>query len=200
MNSDPDVLLQHLDSLTSHGHEPGADLGAMLSVLIDDVTATEPSFLGLRLTMVVDEVTVTVNTIDPKALATARASLLIPLHADTPGTAGGTILFAADPGAFSTLAEHHHAMRLDGPAVLDQHLPAGGDPVIPRGVTGTAAASLVNIAVGILMDRGQLMQDARRAVLRDAHLDGCPLTTAAERVITSATRSGPSQRPDTSRW
>lgn len=183
----PDDLefLQSLDQLTRDLDRPGADLHAMLSVLTDDITAAAPSFLGLRMTITVDEITTTVNAIDQQGHQSARASLLLPLHDITAdGIVGTVILFASELGAFDELATHaRHAFNLDGQVVIDKHLPVDGKPVAARGVSGMDAASLVNIAIGFLIDQGHPPDEARQELIRRAAAHGGVRSAAAQEII-----------------
>ena len=182
---DDDDLLQQLVRLTRDLDQPGADLHAMLSVLTDDISAAAPSFLGLRLTLDLEGASTIVNAIDPEEVNAARASLLLPLFdIDPSGPVGSVILFAAAPGAFDELADYtRRSYSLDGQVAVDQHLPVCGDPKVPRGVSGIEAASLVNIAIGVLIDRGYLHDEARAELIRRAGSHDGNVMAAAREII-----------------
>ena len=156
------ALRQYLDTLTTYLDIPGADLYAMLDVLIDDITAAVPTFLGLRLTTTAGGASTTITAVDRHPAPAARSSLLLPLHDITGAAPGDTmILYAAQPGAFGALATAtRDTFNLDGQVRLDQHLPTAG-PLTALGQNSTEDPRLVNIAIGILIDQGHPPEQAR---------------------------------------
>ncbi len=72
----------------------------MLEVLFDDLTATVPSFIGLRMTVHANDTAVTLNAVDPQLAPTTRGTLLLPLHRITGAQPVATVLlYAAEPSA-----------------------------------------------------------------------------------------------------
>ena len=153
-------LTTHLESLTQALDNPGTDLEAVLSVLVDDLTRTYPSFLGLEVALQLDGQAVAVTSFDSSAAGLVRASLQLPLSAIAAGDTGGSVVFyAAAPGAFADLAaDTRQAYRMDGQVVLDEHL---SPQHAESGVTGLAELSAVNQAIGILVARGRTVEEAR---------------------------------------
>ena len=184
----PDALRRHLNTLTTYLDIPGDDLHAILDVLIDDITEAVPSFLGLRLTITAGGGSTTIATLRPHQAPTAQASLLLPLEQFTreavPGD--GMVLFAAQPGAFTSLADAaREVFGLDGQVLLDQHLPISGDPVIRTDVDTTQDLRLINIAIGVLIDRGYPPDQARHELTRRAGGSQGGLTAAAQELLDS---------------
>ncbi len=119
----PHVLCDQLAELSEALAEPGTDLQAILAVLIDDITAAVPSFLGLTMTLQIDGGPVTLTATDPDLAARANASIKLPVGPIAGGPAGTIIFYAHDPGAFTDLATStRRAFNLDGQVVLDGHL------------------------------------------------------------------------------
>jgi ANTAR domain len=143
-------LIAHLDALTGN-LDNGSDLGAIISVLLDDLTGAVPSVLGLDITVVIGSSPVTVTTMTALESAEVRASMHFPLTALTQASPGSVVTYyAAAPGAFADLAvDTREALQLDGELQVDRHLtPMSGGPV-----TGPDELSVINQAVGILMGR-----------------------------------------------
>ena len=59
-------MITQLAALTETLDEPGADLQAMLQLLIDDLTQAVPSLLGLTLTVTRGGVPVTLQVLPPE--------------------------------------------------------------------------------------------------------------------------------------
>jgi hypothetical protein len=181
----PRHLIRQLAALTETIDEPGADLQAMLQVLIDDLTLAVPSLLGLTLTVTRGGVPVTLQILPPEHADAVSTSLLIPLDmigVDDPG--GTLIIFAARPGALVDLAaDTRFAYGLDGQVVLDEHRPT---PSTPPGATDPDGVRIIQQAIGLLIDRGHLPEDAP-GILHDlADQDQLTLTAAAQRFVDTA--------------
>lgn len=197
----PDNLSQHLTELSDATEEPGADLQAMLEVLIDDLRAAVPSFLGLLMTIPAPgtsettcreapEGAVTLNLLSPDVVSAVVTTLRLPLDAlGMSGDGGEVIFYAAFPGAFVDLAaDIRFACGKAGRVVLDGHLPEPAAPGTSSGISGLPAASVINQALGVLMDQGHTPDGACR-VLRDrADRAGLSLHQAA-RLVLSITRA-----------
>ncbi|HEY4991337.1 MAG TPA: hypothetical protein VII33_04565, partial [Nakamurella sp.] len=166
----PYALSRQLAALTDSVDEPGTDLQAVLVGLADDLMAAVPSFLGLRMTLRLVGCPITVTTIAPGPAAAAGASLQFPLdQLAGAGPDGTVVLYAAQAGAFVDLAaDTRRAHRLDGRAVVDGHLTTTDNPGAPGppGVSGFDELSVVNRAIGLLIDRGRLPDEAHEELLR----------------------------------
>jgi hypothetical protein len=183
----PDELHQQLDTLTDALDIPGADLQAMLDVLIDDVTAAVPSFLGLQLTVTAGEVSTTLRVVDPHLARAAHASLRWPLQQLRGGAPTNTaILYAAQPGAFTALAgSARRAVDRDGQVVIDGNLPAGGHEGIQERSSSIGETELINTAIGVLIGQGHLPEDALGELTRRATQHHSSLPGAAEQLLAS---------------
>ena len=178
----PHHFTHHLDGLTDALETPGTDLQTVLLVLIDDLTTAIPSLLGLNLTMMVagDLVTLAATVSpDPPPAAT---SLHIPLHQLAPATPGSAVTFyASRPGAFVDLAaDVRHAYSLDSHVVIDGHLQTS---LTPSRVTGLVEFSMINRAIGMLIEHGHPPATARDELHRRAERAGRTLSGAAQHLL-----------------
>ena len=208
----PHRLSAHLADLSGTLDEAGADLQAMLTVLVDDLVTAVPSFLGLTMTIPTDGREITLSLLPPELAGAVRTSLLLPLAAlgnggsdgeaasdgeaghDGEGGHGGTIVFfAARPGSFFDLAaDTRFAFGLDGQVKLDEHLPSLDNPVALSGVFGHTETSIINQAVGVRLGRGHTIQSARGVLQRRADQAGVSLHDVARQLLdTVAGRPGP---------
>jgi hypothetical protein len=188
-----DALARHLTDLTAALDDPGTDLQAVLTVLIDDLRTAVPSLIGLLVTLTPPDADhqglgagdgVILNLLPPAQVDAVTTTLLLPLDAMGVFGAGSAVIFyAARPGAFVDLAaDTRFAYGLDGQVVLDGHVPPlGTAPDI--GVSGLATASLINRALGVLIGMGHTPDDARRVLRHRADRDGIPLHQAAEQIL-----------------
>jgi len=184
------TLTAQLSALTTTLGNPGTDLQAILDVLVDDLSASVPSFFGLTMTQQFDGFDVAMTAMDADPTRRARASLVLPLDiggADDPACT--VVLFAAEPGAFSQLAAGiQHVNGPDPRVVLDGPLPS---PLPKSGVSGLAELSAVNRAIGVLITRGYFPEEARtelRRCVRDG-LDSVP--DVARRLLLSTNAPRP---------
>lgn len=186
--STPDALRQHLDILTAYLDTPGVDLNAILDVLLDDITEAVPSFLGLELTITVAGFSTTLTTLPAHLAPEARASLMLPLTHLTEGAApdDSLILFAEHPRSFLDMARVVRTkLNLDDAGLVDRHLPPS---VIHDG--GTTAADfqddrMINIGLGVLLDRGFPPEQAAAELARRARRHGGNLAAAAAELLDS---------------
>ena len=189
----PASLSAQLSELTDALDDPGTDLQAILAVLIDDVTAAVPSFLGLRMTLRLAGEPVTLTAVDPGTVGTARSSLQLPLDPLAGAGPGSVVVFyarAAD--AFVELAaDTRRVYGLDGQAQLDRHLPGRGTDIDV--VTDAAQAAVVHRAIGWLIDRGLSPEDAAGELRRRAAATGRTLSAAAQELLETGT---PGRDPD----
>ena len=125
----PASLSAQLSELTDALDDPGTDLQAILAVLIDDVTAAVPSFLGSDHDAAVGRGTGHADRDRSSIVELARSSLQLPL--DPLAGAGPdsvVVFYARDADAFAELAADTRRMYgLDG-QVLARPAPARPRP------------------------------------------------------------------------
>ena len=183
------ALTDELDSLTEALDDPGTDLLAVLDVLTDDVSAVIPSFLGLTMTLLLDGNPLTLTAVDEELTSSVKASLTLPLGALTAAASGTVVLYAANPGAFVDLAEDSRRIfGLDGQVVIDAHLPSLADPISPAGITGLDDLSVINQAIGVLIELGRTPREAEAELRRRAAEDRRTVLDAAERLLAATER------------
>jgi hypothetical protein len=145
---------------------PDLDIERSLRALRYDVAVVVPSFVGLSMTVVVEEQAVTLTSMGDEALKTLiGSSLRLPLSLTSGLSAGSElVLYALTPGAFVDLAADlaYATDAVAGDVVVDGHL----TPVSRRsGLVGVEELAMINRAVGLLMGRG-LSPEAARAQLQ----------------------------------
>jgi hypothetical protein len=184
----PPWLPEQLAALSEALDEPGTDLRAVLTVLLDDLAAAVPSFLGLTITLDVEGGPVSLTAIDPASADLAGASMSVPLDPIARGVTGTVVFYADARGAFIELAaDTRRALHLDGEVTLDAHISERGsgraaalDPIALGNVTA------VNQALGVLLARGYPPEQARVELARLADQDGHTLPVAAQHLLGSA--------------
>jgi hypothetical protein len=181
------ALNDQLDALTAALDEPGADLHAILDVLVDDLSVAVSSFLGLTMTLQSDWCPVTLMTVDPDLALSAGASLALPLRPAAVAEGGGTVvLHAGHPGAFVDLAaDLERVSGPGGPVALDGDLPDMSAPQQGRGISGLAELGVVNRAIGVLITRGHTPAEARAELRRRAAVSLTSVTEVARHVLAS---------------
>ncbi|HZM67992.1 MAG TPA: hypothetical protein VFC16_17005 [Nakamurella sp.] len=182
-----DALTEQLSTFTVALDDPGTDLQTILEVLADDLSAAVSSFLGLRMTLQLGGIPVTLTAIDTDPALAAGASLALPLAPMTGAGTGGTVVFyARNRGAFVDLAAD--IRRVPGPGgrvVLDGHLPDTSDPSQRPGITGLTELSVVNQAIGVLITRGHAPAEALAELRRRAADSPHGVPDAARHVLVS---------------
>lgn len=193
----PDVVAAELSHLDHAIQRTGIKLEARVRALADTVRLTVDSYLGMRITMIVEGHSLTVTAmerfLDPGDIV---ASARLPLAALTGVEPGSMIVFYASmAGAFVDLAADLGfalGVRLDG-LIVDDH-PLG--PRVLSGVAGMSDMSQVNQAIGILIARGHTHDSARTELRRLARLVEITLVPAAQRLIQASRRPpGPASVP-----
>lgn len=184
----PAQLVGQLQSLTAALDDADPDLEALLAALGDSLGDAVSSFLGLRLTIVVEGNAVTLSTLDERAPG-AQASVRFPLSRITGAATGSTAaFFAGTAGAFVDFAvDLRRATGLDGEVVLDHDLPGEDDPVEAT-LTGLQELIVVNRALGVLMGHGFTLQDAEAELRARAERSGSSLSETAHAVVDSSLR------------
>jgi len=176
------------DVLADALEDPGTDLRAVLTVLVDNLREAVPSVLGLTVTITQAGDSVTLYSSDADVPAIAAASLHIPLTELTAADPGSTATFyAARPGAFMDLAaDIRYAYGLNGQVVLDQHL---NDPLPATtaaggtGMTGLVELSVINRAIGVLIEQRHHPDTARSVLRQRADQAGITLRAAAQHLL-----------------
>jgi hypothetical protein len=187
----PHPLSAQLGGLTNASDDPGIDLQVVIAEVAADVTAAVPSFLGLTLTLLLDDRPVTVTAIDADLAAAAGASLQLPLGPLAGAAPGSSVVFyAGRPGAFVDLAtDTRYAYGLESDVVLDGHLTPPTRTVRAHpGVYGFDEMRLINQAIGVLIGHGHLPGEAHDELRRRAADHGRGLPEVAEDLLTSNAR------------
>ena len=180
------TLVADLKSLTDALDQPGTDLEALLRGLADDARRAVRSYLGLKMTLIVDGHQVTLTAMDelanPGDIATTA---LLPLPALIDAEPGSVIVFyAGKAGAFVDFAADLSftlGLRLDV-IVLDEHLTP------PHAVSGLNEMSQVNQAIGILIERGHTPEGARTELHHFARVAQITVRAAAQQHIHATAR------------
>ena len=179
----PTSLSQQLSDLTDAMDDPGADLQAILAVLVDRLTAAVPSFLGLSMTLRVAGQPIKLTAIDPDEVPAARSSLQLPLDPLAgAGPDSAVVFYARDVDAFADLAADVRRLPgVDGQVVHDRHLLGGGTP--PPAVTDPGELAVIEQAIGLLIDQGLAPEHATRELDRRAATAGRTPTEAARHLL-----------------
>lgn len=198
------TLTAQLSALSTALGDSDTDLQAILDVLVDDLSGPVPSFIGLALTQQFDGFAVTLHAIDADPTRRACSSLAIPLDLVGPDEGGAAnrrsrradepecrvMFFACGAGAFDALAAEIRGVTGPDPrVVVDGPLPP---PMPTSGVAGLADLTDVNRAVGVLITRGFLPEEARAELRRRAGAGLVSVPDVARRVL--STTNAPRQR------
>ncbi len=166
----------------------GGDFAAGLNQLSRDVAVAVPSCVAVTITLAQlgGEISVS-TTAEPAAVL---ASLAVPLSAVSSG--GLLILRAGEAGAFVLLADDLAGALGpgDSPIDVDQHLAWPTATGSESFTTSLADLSLVNHAVGVLVDRGLPPRAAHRELGRRAGATGTTVVAVSRDLLRSA-RSDP---------
>jgi hypothetical protein len=181
-------LLEQLRHLTADP-DRAEGLAAALSGLCVNVEVAVPSWMSVSIVLAsakAADVEVVIVAPGGEDEAEARSSLAVPLsEVDSPDQ---LIVRAGAAGAFLLLA-HDLASGLGGarPIVVDRHLapPASGEAAAAM----FAGLSVVDQAIGVLLDRGLSPPQARQDLERRARAYGVSVAVAARSLL--ATVSGP---------
>jgi hypothetical protein len=202
----PAALLAHLHDLTVSIGEDDQDLDDALLALTMALRSTATSYCGFQLTIVEHEWPVTLTTFTGGHEVPLATSLRLPLGLVAPTVDGESrvVFYAGIPGAFTDLAaDLSHAL---GGIPVDQRSSAAdsADSVEPRvdghrrmiqldadlsplsrvsGLTGIAELTVINRAVGMLVDQGHDIEQAHQLLRRDAVAAGVEPQIYAARII-----------------
>jgi hypothetical protein len=183
----PAVLAADLNALATALDGSGSELEQLLGALVDDLRVAVDSYLGLMLTMVLDERPLTLVTMvwpDELAQPGAVGSSVSMSLAGLPDAGSGSelVLYAAEPGAFVDLAADV-AFALGQPLstiVFDAHL---RPPAPSGGISGLAELMRLNRAVGILINRGFTAEGAQLELHRRARIGRVDLDIVVEKLL-----------------
>jgi hypothetical protein len=190
----PAALLAHVHDLTVSIGQDDQDLGDTVAALTTALRATATSYCGLQLTIVENQWPVTLIAFTDGHDLPVGTSLRLPL-ALVSGVDGDSriVFFAGTPGAFTDLAAdlsyalggiaveqrssaannaNHRGTGVDGglkPIQLDADLPP-----LSRvsGLTGLAEQTVLNRAIGVLIQQGQDLEQAHQLLRREAAAAG----------------------------
>ena len=185
------VLAANLAVLTEALDDSTFDLAGCLRQLVADIGFAVPSYVGLTFILNNDEQPFSFTLLESEITATdVVSSVLVPLSLIV-GAGPEIVLFcyAGQPGAFVDLAADLAWLSGLGLAdfVLDEHLSLAFEPRIGESLI---AASVINQAVGGLIDQGHTPEQARRELEEGSNRAGIHLDAAArpypEATISSA--------------
>jgi hypothetical protein len=202
----PAAVLVHVQDLTASIGQDDRDLSDTLVALTTALRSTATSYCGFHLTIVENQWPVTLTAFTDGPDVPVRTSLRLPLGLVSRMVDGESrvVFFAGNPGAFTDLAadlshalggipvdgrsstannKDHHATHVDGHRrviELDADLP----PVSRRsGLTGLAELTVLNRAIGILVDQGHDIEQAHHVLRRDAAVAGVELLIYVARLL-----------------
>jgi hypothetical protein len=200
----PAALLAHLQALAASIGQDNHDLDHTLAALTTALHLTTASYCGFQLTVVENRWPVTLTAFIDGHDVPVGTSLRLPLalvsRAVDPESR--VVFFALSPGAFTDLAadlsyalggvpveqrmpaaDGRRGTRADGQRIaieLDADLP----PHSRRsGLTGLAELTLLNRAIGMLVDQGHEIEQAHQQLRRDAAAAGVEPHIYAARII-----------------
>jgi len=202
----PASLLAHLHDLTVSIGKDDQDFDETLLALTTALHSTAISYCGFQLTIVEHDSPVTLTTFSDGDDVPLGTSLRLPLGLVSPTVDGESrvVFYAGVSGAFTDLAaDLSHAL---GGVPVDQQSSAadGVDHGKPRvdghrkvivldadlallsrasGLTGLAELTVLNRAIGMLVDQGHDIEQAHQLLRRDAAAEGVEPQTYAARII-----------------
>lgn len=186
----PTALAADLQSLTAALDRPGTDLITLVHNLDADTERAVPSYLGLRMALLVDDYPFAFTLLKPTAThGTITSSALLPLSEVCGAQPGSVLIFyAAAPGAFVDFAadlSHSLGLALDA-VVLDQQL---SPPEDQPGRNRLADHSTLNQAIGLLIGRGFTPEAAHQELRQLAARAGDTIGEVARLLIQPPDRS-----------
>jgi len=193
----PGAVLAHVQDLTaSIGHDD-RDLNDTLAALTTALLSTATSYCGLQLTIVDSQWAVTLTAFTESHDVPVGTSLRLPLGLVSTTVDGESrvVFYAGIPGAFTDLAaDLSHA--LGGVPVDGQWSTADNGhrrvieldtdlPPISRvsGLTGLAELTVLNRAIGMLIQQGHDIEQAHLVLRREAAAAGVESHIYAARIL-----------------
>ncbi|HEU4908475.1 MAG TPA: hypothetical protein VFT17_06395 [Propionibacteriaceae bacterium] len=187
----PAVLLVHLQDLTANIGQDDQDLDETLAALIAALHATTATYCGFQLTIVRNQWPVTLTAFTDDHDLPVGTSLRLPLALVSPAVdpESRILFFALTPGALTDLAADlsyalggipvvHQTPAADnrglrGTRVDGQRTAIELDVDLPplsrvSGLTGLAELTVLNRAIGMLVDQGHDIEQAHQLLRRDA--------------------------------
>jgi hypothetical protein len=180
-------LAAELEILTATLDEPGADIAHSLRQLALAAASAIASYLGLSVLVAHSDPPLAFTSLgDGVAADDVRTSLQVVLPGVGDGLTVAVILYAGSPGAFVDLSADLAwlATRPLSDFVLDEHLTA---PFPSNTGTQLQAASTINQAIGVLIDRGHTPEQANRQLDVQAARAGTDRHGAAQLVLATLT-------------
>ena len=181
-------LAADLARLTDALDDPVTDLADLVGSVHDAFVVAVPSALGVAFTIQTSpDLTIrsspaelTVSTLDGAATAVAT-SLQVPLGSWTDLEPGSAVIFyAATTGALVDLAaDLGWLLNLRSDVVLDGHLPAQQ----PEAESGLAELSVIQQALGVLIERGMTPEAGRNELEHLARESGTTVHAMSAQVI-----------------
>jgi hypothetical protein len=184
------ALAADLATLTETLDDSDAVIAETLQELAADARLAVRSYLGLSVAITVSGQQINLTALDDRTRpGDILASLLLPPPLAKPDSNGAEplialILYAGKPGAFIDLAADLSWLthRDLSEFALDEHLTLGHDPDEPSGLGGV---SVINQAIGMLIARGHLPEDAEREITARAARADVDRHTAAGHILAS---------------
>ena len=138
---------------------------------------------------------ITLTAIDGDRATTVGSSLRLPLdRLAGAGPDSVVVFYAGSPGAFVDMAvDTRRAYDLDGQVVIDGHLaiPAAGN-----GLGGLDDLTVINRAIGVLIDQGHHPDKAHDELLRRADNDKTRLSETARSLLAATAGTHPPTAPE----
>jgi hypothetical protein len=201
----PAALLAQVHDLTVSIGEDDQDLSDTLAALSTALRSTATSYCGLQLTIVENQWPVTLTAFTDGHDVSVGTSLRLPLALVSSVDGESRVVFyAGTPGAFTDLAADlshalggisveqrsttannadHRGTRVDGHRKvieLDADLP----PISrTSGLTGLAELTVLNRAIGILVDQGHDIEQAHQLLRREAAAAGVEQHIYAAQIL-----------------
>ncbi|MGI8880256.1 MAG: hypothetical protein ACR2KJ_07055 [Jatrophihabitans sp.] len=193
-------LAVEFELLTQALDLPGTDVAETLVRLVGDAQSAVDSYLGLSVAIIANrsqfDLTVLDEGTQPEDI---RASLLIPLSsaadASTIPTSVALMLYAATPGAFVDLAAD--LSWITGRALTDFRLDEHRTPPWSHSNPGPLGImSTINQALGVLIGRGSIPEQAERDLYARAASAGIDPLGAATLILAALSPHDPELDPD----
>jgi hypothetical protein len=202
----PGAVLAHVQDLTASIGNDDRDLSDTLVALTTALRSTATSYCGFQLTIVDNQWAVTLTAFTDGHDVPVGTSLRLPLGLVSRTIDGESrvVFYAGIPGAFTDLAADlshalggipvdgqssiannadHRGARVDGHRkviALDVDLPP-----ISRvsGLTGLAELTVINRAIGMLIQQGHDIEEAHQVLRQDAEAVGIEPHIYAARIL-----------------
>ena len=178
----PTALDHHLSEIVDGLENDEDSLIDALAALVTELRAAVSLYLGFRLCLVLDGWPVTLTAFP----ASDGPAPVTSMRLDLAGFGGGVdpadriVFYAGTPGTFVDLAADYAYLHDLSSVALDVELPP---PTVVSGVTGLTELMTINRALGVLLERGQGLEQARVTLHRRAGAAGMDLPGYAARLL-----------------